>query len=201
MKIPNFSLNFQKIILYQSINYCLDRVKEYHDYIYLKFQFWVLKLMNKNLSATGDFNPVAPISQEELKESIDTLSKEISKIEKSNIKRFLLKTAYELGTYYYLVNDYEKMKYNYDVCINYYDQCKSNQVYFEKDSLIKLLRLIEVEPYWMSNANVSNNDIEMKKISNENFFNTAAKENDFATLFQRISLNTHDKAIIEVNFH
>lgn len=202
MKLPNFSLNFQKIILYQSINYCLDRVKESHDYIFLKFQFWVLKLMNKNIASTGEFNPVGPISSEELKESLEILSKEVEKIESK--KKLLLKVAYELGTYYYLTNDYNRMKYYYELCIANYGAGSTN-MYFNPESLIKLLNLINNEPYWLTHKEPES-DIEMNDRLNlstmpgipENYFNTAPKENDFATLFQKISINSQDKAIIEV---
>ena len=52
--IDNFSPNFQKNILFETINYCCDRLKDLENYITLKFQFWVLKLVNSLLEEKGD---------------------------------------------------------------------------------------------------------------------------------------------------
>jgi hypothetical protein len=203
--MQNFSLNFQKIILFQSINYCLDRVKEYHEILFIKFQFWVLKLMNRNIALTGEFTPASPISSEEISQSIETLKKQIDlgfeRLESNNKKVFLLKIAYELGYYYYLNNDVNLIQKYFEFCINYFDQLENTNktLYFEKENLLKLLNIVKFESDPLSEKEAAF-DIEMKEnLDNKiDLFNLQIKENDFQSLFQKTQIDKTEKSIIEV---
>ena len=75
-EIENFSPNFQKNILFETINYCCDRLKDLENYITLKFQFWVLKLVNSLLEEKGDIiedNSSSTITTEEINVSLTSL--------------------------------------------------------------------------------------------------------------------------------
>ena len=147
----------------QSINYCIDRAKSLCDQIQTKFQFWVLKLMNIQISSTGEFSPISQISNEELNQSIESLHKLIIQSElwiqaSSSFKCFLLKSSYELGYYYYLNNNGEKMKFYFDYCITHYNELGMGigtgnstnlmkTIYFKKESLIGLMKFIETNSF------------------------------------------------------
>ena len=82
-EIENFSPNFQKNILIETITFCCDRQKELENYITLKFQFWILKLVNSLLIEKGDIieDPsTSTVTQEELKVSLTYLKKYIDQI-------------------------------------------------------------------------------------------------------------------------
>ena len=79
--IDNFSPNFQKNILFETINYCCDRLKDLENYITLKFQFWVLKLVNSLLEEKGDIiedNSSSTITTEEINVSLTSLKNYIN---------------------------------------------------------------------------------------------------------------------------
>jgi hypothetical protein len=172
-------------------------MKEHHEVLYLKFQFWVLKLMNRSIASTGDFSPASPISKEELSQSLETLQKLIDGGIEESRKIFHLKIAYELGYYYYLNDEIDMMKKYFTICIVNCDEEGERSLYFTKANLEKLLAIIADE----GNENLlPENDIEMTVASDTvGLFNVQAKENDFQSLFQKTQLDKADKAIIEVN--
>jgi len=177
-------LNFQKTILIQAINYSLDKISDQNliEMISLKYQFWVLKTINKNAEATGILYSNY-ISQEELNQSLVHLEEEITKEnfrEKNFI--FILKAAYELGFYYYLKNDFNKTKIFFDFCASKRALLKDTDtklLYFRIEDLQDLLEVIlpsladsdfekendeDLKELFYSETNESNN----RKIKNNN---------------------------------
>lgn len=211
-KISNFSLNFQKTVLFQAINYCIDRTKELHENVFIKFQFWVLKLMNKNISVTGDTIPIPPVSAEELSQSLESLSKKIesSKISDMSLsaKLFYLKISFELGYYYYLTNDFEKMKYYFKYCVNNMNSEGYNSaIYFSKEEISKLLKVCEKYKFMMSgNEDVIEADLDVEmniecdkqKELLELEADSKIVESDFENFFNKISIDPQAKLIIDV---
>ncbi len=208
-KISNFSLNFQKTVLFQAINYCLDRTtKEQHESVYIKFQFWVLKLMNKNISITGEINPIPPISSEELNQSIDSLIKKLNNFNNNSPQKcFLLKVSYELGYYFYLTNDLEKMKYNLNLCSNNMDyeakDTNFNTIYFDRSELISLIRICDRYEFLMGDNIYENLEENVDMTDNTETKLDLTKdskivEQDFENFFNKISIDPQAKLIIDV---
>lgn len=110
--------------------------------ISLKSQFWVIKAVNKNAELTGNLeNP--NFSQDEINLSLMILENDVFK-ENPDEKKFIfiLKAAYELGMYYYLHNNFNKMKTFFDFCIAKKQSLKSLElIYFDIDDLNSLLQL------------------------------------------------------------
>jgi hypothetical protein len=134
--------------------------------------------MNIQISTTGDVSPISQISNEELNQSIESLHKLIIQSElwiqaSASFKCFLLKSSYELGYYYYLNNNCEKMKFYFDYCITHYNEIGTgivNQtnlmktIYFKKESLIGLLKFIETNKFLIEDFSTeeSGEDDDMK---------------------------------------
>jgi hypothetical protein len=113
--------------------------------ISLKYQFWILKTVNKTAEASGTLRSNY-ISEHELNQSLIHLEDEIlnEKIREKNFI-FILKAAYELGFYYYLKNDLIKMKTFFDFCIGKKSLLKESDLrllYFTLNDLEDLLELI-----------------------------------------------------------
>jgi hypothetical protein len=211
-------LNFQKTVLYQAINYSLDRSKEQHDLVYNKYQFWVLKLMNKNISLTGDLSPLPPISNEELTQCLEFFEKKIldGSLNFNSQKNFWVKVTYELGYFYYLENNNEKAINYFSLCLKEFENLSNdivlssgNTIYFERqdvESLLKYLRnksieLAEKEEFLQQDHEMENSE------NSENFdvllnFNesTNLMEKDFQLFSSKISIDPVDKIIYEVFF-
>ena len=108
-EIEHFNPELQKDILFHTLNYCYDRQKELQNYISNKFQYWILKMKNRNyvtLKETKDSKIEA-----EIQESIESLKKSINQellnhIE-DNVKILYLKIIYELSIYYYFNDNYQ----------------------------------------------------------------------------------------------
>ena len=135
--IDNFSPNFQKNILFETINYCCDRLKDLENYITLKFQFWVLKLVNSLLEEKGDIiedNSSSTITTEEINVSLTSLKNYINQnlFEQSedNLKILYIKIAYELGLYYYLNGNFNEMESNFKFLLNNIKSIDKNKFYF-----------------------------------------------------------------------
>jgi hypothetical protein len=213
-KIPTFTLNFQKTVLFQAINYSLDRTsKEVQEQVYLKFQFWVLKLTNKNIS--GDLNN-PPISSEELNQSLNSLSNIISnKVNNTfntnlNFKCFFLKTAYELGYYYYLINDYPKMGEYFSILLNKFNYEKGdpnfNTIYFNKDDIELFLNFNELDDDYENLTQSGQDDnVEMRDSRFDHCTllklneNDLTVENDYEKFFKNISSGLQEKIILDVS--
>lgn len=146
-EIENFSPNFQKNILFETITFCSDRQKELENYITLKFQFWILKLVNSLLIEKGDIieDPsTSTVTEEELKVSLAYLKKYIdqSLIEKSedNLKILYIKIAYELGLYNYLNGKFKEMEGNFTFLLNNIKTIDKQKFYFDIESIEKIMK-------------------------------------------------------------
>ena len=196
-------MNFQKTVLLQAINYCLDRTsKDQHEQLYLKFQFWVLKVANKNIS--GEFNS-PPIFPEEINQSIDVLCRLIMNNPESLNKCFILKTAYELGYYYYLTEDNEKMREYFSICLKGFSFDKADQnfntVYFNREDIELILNFNDLnEDYENLTQSGIEDNIEMKEYDNLLDFTkeTHIVENDFESFLNKLSIDDQSKVIIDV---
>ena len=168
--INNFSPNFQKTILFQTINFCCDRLKDQEKYIELKFQFWILKMMNKLLANNGEIETSSTISKEELIQSLDSLSKVVEQnyFNNSDDKQqcLIMKIAYELGLYYYYRGVNDKCEYNFNFLLNnlgkFSPQFQESKFYFKEDKIRKLLKYIRRD----TNSMVIDDNIEME-VENE----------------------------------
>ena len=175
--INNFSPNFQKTILFQTINFCCDRLKDQEKYIELKFQFWILKMMNKLLSNNGEIETSSTISKEELIQSLDSLSKVVEQnyFNNSDDKQqcLIIKIAYELGLYYYYRGVNDKCEYNFNFLLNnlgkFSPQFQESKFYFKEDKIRKLLKYIRRDtPSLVINDNVEM-EVESEFDMNSNF--------------------------------
>lgn len=144
--IDNFSPNFQKNILFETINYCCDRLKDLENYITLKFQFWVLKLVNSLLEEKGDIiedNSSSTITTEEINVSLTSLKNYINQNlfdqSEDNLKILYIKIAYELGLYYYLNGNFNEMESNFKFLLNNIKSIDKTKFYFNLQSIEKLL--------------------------------------------------------------
>lgn len=169
MKIQNFSLNFQKTILIQAINFSLDKINDQNliDMISLKYQFWVLKTVNKNAEVTGYLGSNY-ISQDELNQSLINLEEEILK-ERVRDKNYIftVKAAYELGFYYYLKNNFEKMKIFFQFCLyksNSLKEIDHKLLYFSLEDLEDLLTLLFHENKDLKNLFSDEKEISIKDV-------------------------------------
>lgn len=168
--INNFSPNFQKTILFQTINFCCDRLKDQEKYIELKFQFWILKMMNKLLANNGEIETSSTISKEELIQSLDSLSKVVEQnyFNNSDDKQqcLIMKIAYELGLYYYYRGVNDKCEYNFNFLLNnlgkFSPQFQESKFYFKEDKIRKLLKYIRKD----TNPMVIDDNVEME-VENE----------------------------------
>ena len=168
--INNFSPNFQKTILFQTINFCCDRLKDQEKYIELKFQFWILKMMNKLLANNGEIETSSTISKEELIQSLDSLSKVVEQnyFNNSDDKQqcLIMKIAYELGLYYYYRGVNDKCEYNFNFLLNnlgkFSPQFQESKFYFKEDKIRKLLKYIRRD----TNTMVIDDNVEME-VENE----------------------------------
>lgn len=168
--INNFSPNFQKTILFQTINFCCDRLKDQEKYIELKFQFWILKMMNKLLANNGEIETNSTISKEELIQSLDSLSKVVEQnyFNNSDDKQqcLIMKIAYELGLYYYYRGFNDKCEYNFNFLLNnlgkFSPQFQESKFYFKEDKIRKLLKYIRRDTITM----VIDDNVEME-VENE----------------------------------
>lgn len=146
-EINNFSPNFQKTILFQTINFCCDRLKEQENYIGLKFQFWILKTVNKILSIYGELETNPTISKEDLVLSLESLNKVVNQeyfdSSDEKVKCLIIKICYELGIYYYYkgLNDEMENKFNFLLNnINFFsEEFKESKLYFKEETIKKLL--------------------------------------------------------------
>ena len=175
--INNFSPNFQKTILFQTINFCCDRLKDQEKYIELKFQFWILKMMNKLLANNGEIETSSTISKEELIQSLDSLSKVVEQnyFNNSDDKQqcLIIKIAYELGLYYYYRGVNDKCEYNFNFLLNnlgkFSPQFQESKFYFKEDKIRKLLKYIRRDtPSLVINDNVEM-EVESEFDMNSNF--------------------------------
>jgi len=169
LKIQNFSLNFQKTILIQAINFSLDKINDQNliDMISLKYQFWVLKTVNKNAEVTGYLGSNY-ISQDELNQSLINLEEEILK-ERVRDKNYIftVKAAYELGFYYYLKNNFEKMKIFFQFCLyksNSLKEIDHKLLYFSLEDLEDLLTLLFHENKDLKNLFSDEKEISIKDV-------------------------------------
>jgi hypothetical protein len=133
--------------------------------------------MNKNISTTGDTTPIPPISIEELNQSLDSLDKKINqKIfneSTTNMKSFILKISYELGYYYYMMNDFAKMKFYFDFCIynlkaiieGGVNLSSFKTIYFDHKSLATLLKFVEQNDNLFIEEETNNDTIIVNKNS------------------------------------
>ena len=113
-EIEHFNPELQRMILFQTINYCYDRQKDMQNYISNKFQFWILKMQNHSYISFKDNKDF--LVEVEVKETIESLKKCLNQSlfdhSEDNVKILFLKIAYELAIYYYHNNNYEEaLKY------------------------------------------------------------------------------------------
>lgn len=153
--------------------------------------------MNKHISTTGEINVPVPIDDEELSQSIKDLKKIFDNNECNN-KTFMIKSAYELGYYYYMLDDYNTMKNYMKICLDLLESNQNLKIYFDKENIISLIKFCENENE--ENKLIINleNDIEMQKMNNfdVNSLNNVS-EDDFANLFAKISINQQQKIILD----
>lgn len=179
--IPNFSPNYQKIILIETISFCSDRQNVQNPYIELKYQFWVLKVANTTL--TDSSSNSLTISKGEIDNCLNTLNKEINQ-EKYNcsderMKLLVIKIAYELGMYYYYTTD-SKMEPCFDFLIYNIDHGSNNfksKMYFDIEK-VRLLR---------NYLNKHKNRMEIEE--NEQINNTSSSSNFVFNIQENPSLN------------
>ena len=189
-------------MLFQAITYCLDRTsKEQHELIYNKYQFWVLKLTNQNISSTGEMNPLPPVSNEELIQCLDFFEKKLYDcITNSSQKCFWIKVAYELGYYFYLTGGNRKAQDYFSLCLgeinNDLTDLNSKTIYFKKkeeiESLLSFLQSTGI-PENQQQDIVMEYHSELLKAQDSHLM-----ESDFENFFNKISIDPKDKAIYEV---
>ena len=104
-----------------------------------------MKTINKNAELTGVIGLNSHISEEELNQSLINLEKEISKERiKEKYLIFILKVSYELGFYYYLTNNYQKMKICFEICLNKKSSLKTydlKSIYFNIEDTKDLIKI------------------------------------------------------------
>ena len=101
----------------QAINQCNERYKDRLEHITLKFHFWVLLLVNKNIFSTLDYSLPQSLSESEINESLNYLQNMVEQLEfiKHN-KLTACKIFYELGVNQFLQDKYQKALINFKKC-------------------------------------------------------------------------------------
>jgi hypothetical protein len=218
-------LNFQKTILYQALNLSFERVRDQHDLLFLKYQFWVLKVLNKQISSTGNTNPVDPITPEDVNQSLNHLINQvnINQYSEANpyLKSMILKTAYELGYYYFLLNESQKLDFYFNFCIDNLEEfmvnnpSKKSSFYFDADSLKNLLLVCRENEFLLSSDNNILQEKKFKNSQDENVEMTEIKwqsiiidfsrernfvQEDFNELYPKITLSERNQRIIDVSY-
>ncbi len=172
-----------------------------------------MKLTNKNIS--GDLNN-PPISSEELNQSINSLSNLISNNFNNtfntnpNFKCFFLKTAYELGYYYYLINDFPKMREYFYILLNKLNfekfDSNFNTIYFSKEDIELIINNSELEDEYENLTQSGHDDnVEMKESIFDNQtllkFNQTYDtiQNDYEKFFTKISSCFQEKKYSDVS--
>lgn len=172
-----------------------------------------MKLTNKNIS--GDLNN-PPISSEELNQSINSLSNLISNnfnntfSTNPNFKCFFLKTAYELGYYYYLINDCPKMREYFYILLNKFNfekfDSNFNTIYFSKEDIELIINNNELEDEYENLTQSGHDDnVEMKESIFDNQtllkFNQTYDtiQNDYEKFFTKISSCFQEKKYSDVS--
>ena len=160
--------------------------EEIKTYINNKYYFWILKLTNQNFSSVNEIKDTI-ILENEIKESIDNLTKYINSIstiiydtKNQNEQSFIIKILYELSLYNFF-NNGEKNSYKFlNLLTNYYDKYiqkymadinnEENKIFYFDIKTVKEL----IKYYENKNDQKENNMIIERKendINNINIFN------------------------------
>jgi hypothetical protein len=174
----------------QAINQCNERYKDRLEHITLKFHFWVLLFVNKNIISTLDFSPPQSISESEINESLNYLQ---NKVESSDFikqnKYTACKIFYELGLNNFLQDKYPKALLNFKMCKETFLGIeKKSLLYFNQEKLDFFISKSEIPidfQIYPEPQQQINNDINMDILDNiqtieSNFF----KEKDDINLYQ-----------------
>ena len=213
-EIEHFNIDLQKMILFQTINYCIDRQKELQNYISSKFQYWILKMKNHSyvslLEETKDSKLEA-----EIQESIESLKKcinqELLNHIEDNVKILYLKIIYELSIYYYFNNNYqESIKYLQFLEKNMKNyQYLQKYLYFDLSSIGNLLNYLNKNKitYNKNNNNNNNENIKIKNIdikNNKNIINLDENDiinEDYNKYLKEINKTKKDISNIELKLN
>lgn len=204
-EIKNFSVNFQKNILFKCINLCYERGShESFELHQLKFNYWVIKTFNNQVSKMLEVD----LSDDEIQNAIEYIKmkeKDFTQyLENKVYFPYLVKSSYELGVFYLLIDEYDES----EKCFNFVNDHKNHidEEYIENiKEHMKYISLFEINNSTINTDNINNN--ENKEIinnnsnisnNNQNNKNLNNKESDITNLNNH-NLNSYSNTINNYN--
>lgn len=155
--------------------------------------------MNRNISTTGESVPAQPIMEEELNQSLESLHRIINSNKHSNsiqMTSLIVKIAYELGYYYYLLDNLENMEFYFNFVKNNLGESKT--YYFDVESVDLLVKFIKNSKMEKVQEMLNDNADMIETSTEHNLLSTTdIVQKDFAEFLTKMNIDPSEKAVIE----